>query len=114
MLCFVGTALVAYLIGSLPTGYIAGRIRGIDVRKVGRGNVRATNVSRVLGKRFGYGVFLVDFLKGLGPVLLARAIAPHCQLDSMTTDLCVALAGMFSVIGHSFPVWLGFKGGKGV
>jgi acyl phosphate:glycerol-3-phosphate acyltransferase len=114
MVCFVSIGLVAYLIGSFPTGYIAGRLRGIDVRKVGSGNVGATNVTRVLGKRFGYPVFLVDFLKGLVPVLLARAIAHRCQLDPIATDLCVALAGVFSVGGHSYPVWLGFKGGKGV
>jgi len=71
-------------------------------------------VTRVLGKRFGYPVFLVDFVKGLVPVLVARAIAHRCQLDSVATDLCVAVAGIFSVIGHSYPVWLGFKGGKGV
>jgi glycerol-3-phosphate acyltransferase PlsY len=106
--------LVAYLIGSFPTGYVAGRLRGVDVRKVGSGNVGATNVTRLLGKRFGYPVFLIDFLKGLVPVLLTRTIAHRCQLDSIATDLCVAFAGIFSVTGHSYPVWLGFKGGKGV
>jgi glycerol-3-phosphate acyltransferase PlsY len=114
MICFVCIGLIAYLIGSFPTGYIVGRIRGIDVRKVGSGNVGATNVTRVLGKQFGYPVFLIDFLKGLVPVVLARTIADHCQLDSVASDFCVALAGISSVVGHSYPVWLGFKGGKGV
>lgn len=114
MVCLFSIGLIAYLIGSFPTGYLAGRMRGVDVRKIGSGNVGATNVTRVLGKRFGYPVFLIDFLKGLLPVLLAPAIAHRCQLDSIATDLCVALAGIFSVIGHSYPVWLGFKGGKGV
>lgn len=114
MLCFVSAGLIAYLIGSFPTGYIAGRLRGVDMRKVGSGNVGATNVTRVLGKKFGYPVFLIDFCKGLFPVLLTGAIAHRCGLSSLATDLCIAIAGIFSVVGHSYPVWLGFKGGKGV
>lgn len=114
MLCFVSVGLIAYLLGSFPAGYVAGRLRGVDVRKVGSGNVGATNVIRVLGKQFGYPVFLVDFLKGLVAVLLAGAFAHHWNFDSIATDFCVALGGIFSVVGHSFPVWLGFKGGKGV
>jgi glycerol-3-phosphate acyltransferase PlsY len=114
MVCFVTIGLIAYCIGSLPTGYLAGRIGGIDIRKVGSGNVGATNVTRLLGKRVGYPVFLVDFCKGLVAVLLAQAIARRCGLNSLATDLCAALAGIFSVVGHSYPVWLGFKGGKGV
>jgi len=114
MVCFVTIGLIAYCIGSLPAGYLAGRMGGIDIRKVGSGNVGATNVTRVLGKRVGYPVFLVDFCKGLVAVLLAQAIARRCGLNSMATDLCAALAGIFSVVGHSYPVWLGFKGGKGV
>ena len=114
MLCFISIALVAYFIGSFPTGYLAGRMRGVDIRKIGSGNVGATNVTRELGKQFGYPVFLLDFLKGLLSVVLAREIASRCQLDSIATDFCVALGGVFSVVGHSYPVWLGFKGGKGV
>lgn len=114
MLCFVSAGLIAYLLGSFPSGYIAGRIRGVDVRKVGSGNVGATNVTRVLGKKFGYPVFLVDFCKGLFPVLFAGTIAHRCDLSSLSTDLCIAIAGIFSVVGHSYPIWLGFKGGKGV
>lgn len=113
-LCFVAVGSIAYLIGSFSSGYVAGRMRGLDIRSVGSGNVGATNVTRVLGKKFGYPVFVVDFLKGLGPVMLARIIAGRCQLDLIQSDLCVALAGIFSVIGHSYPVWLGFRGGKGV
>ncbi len=114
MLCFVSVGLLAYLLGSFPSGYVAGRLRGVDMRKTGSGNVGATNVTRTLGKQFGYPVFLVDFLKGLVAVLLAGAIAHRCHFDSMATDFCAALGGIFSVVGHSFPVWLAFKGGKGV
>lgn len=114
VLCFTSVGLIAYLIGSVPTGYIVGRLRGIDVRKVGSGNVGATNVTRILGKQFGYPVFVADFSKGLVAVLLAVAIAHRVQVDSVATDLCAAVGGIFSVVGHSYPVWLGFKGGKGV
>src|SRR5579864_3449591 len=114
MLCFVSAGLIAYLIGSFPTGYIAGRLRGIDIRQVGSGNVGATNVTRALGKNFGYPVFVVDFCKGLVSVFFASVIARRCGLGPFPTDICIAVAGIFSVVGHSYPVWLGFKGGKGV
>src|SRR5437763_10939323 len=113
MACLVA-ALIGYFIGSLPTGYIIGRLRGIDVRKLGSGNIGATNLTRVLGKQFGYSVFIVDFLKGLVAVFLALGIAHWCGSSALVRDVCAALAGMLSVIGHSYPVWLGFKGGKGV
>jgi glycerol-3-phosphate acyltransferase PlsY len=111
---FATVALLAYLLGAIPTGYIAGRIGGIDVRKVGSGNVGATNVTRVLGKRFGYPVFVVDFGKGLAAVAVGMMVAKNAQSTPKFVDLCGALAAIFSVIGHSYPIWLGFKGGKGV
>ena len=114
MLIFATVALLAYLLGSIPSGYIAGRIGGIDVRKVGSGNVGATNVTRVLGKRFGYPVFVVDFGKGLAAVAVGMMVAKNAQSTPQFVDLCGALAAIFSVIGHSYPIWLGFKGGKGV
>jgi acyl phosphate:glycerol-3-phosphate acyltransferase len=114
VLCFASVGLIAYLIGSFPTGYLVGRLRGIDVRNVGSGNVGATNVTRVLGKQFGYPVFMVDFFKGLGALLVAVAVAHRFQVDSVVSDLCAAMGGIFAVVGHSYPVWLGFKGGKGV
>jgi acyl phosphate:glycerol-3-phosphate acyltransferase len=114
VLCFASVGLIAYLIGSFPTGYLVGRLRGIDVRNVGSGNVGATNVTRVLGKQFGYPVFAVDFFKGLAAVLLAVAIAHRFQIALVGSDLCAATGGIFAVVGHSYPVWLGFNGGKGV
>lgn len=114
MLTFAPVALIAYFLGSIPSGYIAGRIAGVDVRKVGSGNVGATNVTRVLGKRFGYPVFVVDFAKGLASVAVAVMIAQAAQSTPKVVDLCGAVAAIFSVIGHSYPIWLGFKGGKGV
>jgi acyl phosphate:glycerol-3-phosphate acyltransferase len=109
-----GVALLAYLLGSLPTGYIAGRLVGVDIRKVGSGNVGATNVTRVLGKRFGYPVFLVDFAKGLAVVLLAVIMAKPAQSSAQFVDLSAAIGAICSVIGHSYSIWLGFRGGKGV
>ncbi|HEV3244512.1 MAG TPA: glycerol-3-phosphate 1-O-acyltransferase PlsY [Chthoniobacterales bacterium] len=114
MFTFATVVLLAYLLGSIPAGYIAGRIGGVDVRKVGSGNIGATNVTRVLGKRFGYPVFAVDFAKGLGAVAVGMTIAKSAQSTPKFVDLCGAGAAIFSVVGHSYPIWLGFKGGKGV
>jgi glycerol-3-phosphate acyltransferase PlsY len=106
--------LAGYLLGSIPSAYLAGRIGGIDIRQVGSGNVGATNVTRTFGKRFGYPVFVVDFLKGVAAVGLSVVIFGRMQPAGISRELCGVLAGISSVIGHSFPVWLGFKGGKGV
>jgi acyl phosphate:glycerol-3-phosphate acyltransferase len=111
---FASIAVIAYLLGSIPAGYIAGRIAGLDIRKVGSGNVGATNVTRVLGKRFGYPVFLVDFGKGLVAVLIAVTISKGAKTNLTFVDLCAALAALFAVLGHSYSIWLGFGGGKGV
>jgi acyl phosphate:glycerol-3-phosphate acyltransferase len=114
MLVFAAVALVSYLLGSIPAGYIAGRIAGIDIRDAGSGNIGATNVTRVLGKRYGYPVFIVDFLKGLMAVSLSILIEKRAQPISAPTELFGIVAAISSVIGHAFPVWLSFKGGKGV
>lgn len=107
-------ALIAYLLGSFPAGYIAGRVAGVDIRTVGSRNIGATNVTRVLGKRFGYPVFLVDFAKGFVAVCAAVMIAKAARSSITIVDLCAALAAVFGVVGHSYPIWLRFKGGKGV
>lgn len=114
MTILAGVALLAYLLGSLPTGYIAGRLVGVDIRKVGSGNVGATNVTRALGKRFGYPVFLVDFAKGLAAVMLAVIMAKAAQSSAQFVDLCAAIGAICSLMGHSYSIWLGFRGGKGV
>src|SRR5947207_4808689 len=114
MLVFSAVALVSYLLGSIPAGYLAGRIAGIDIRHAGSGNIGATNVTRVLGKRYGYPVFIVDFLKGLMAVSLSSLIEKRAQAMSAPTELFGIVAAISSVIGHAFPVWLSFKGGKGV
>ncbi|MEP6603928.1 MAG: glycerol-3-phosphate 1-O-acyltransferase PlsY [Spartobacteria bacterium] len=105
--------LGAYLIGSFPAAYLAGRLAGIDIRTVGSKNSGATNVVRVLGKWYGYPVFAVDLLKGLLAVLLARFLT-RGNVTGFPPDLISIVAGLVSVLGHTFPVWLRFKGGKGV
>jgi glycerol-3-phosphate acyltransferase PlsY len=107
-------AVLSYFIGSFPAGYLAGRIAGIDIRTVGSGNVGATNVLRALGKRFGYPVFLIDFGKGVIAVILSRLIAKSGGSSENTIELAGMLSGLCAVVGHSFPLWLKFRGGKGV
>ena len=102
----------SYLLGSIPFGFIAGRICGIDIRTQGSGNIGATNVLRVLGKKWGYAVFFLDFLKGILPVLLALAWGRSIGVNPASAP--GALAALCTLLGHSFPVWLGFKGGKGI
>ncbi len=113
MMGFLVIILVSYLIGSIPSGYLAGRLAGLDIRKQGSGNIGATNVTRVLGKKYGYPVFLADFSKGLVAVLLAPLLARFFAL-SHAPDLFEIVAGIFVVVGNAFPVWLRFRGGKGV
>lgn len=112
MIGFVALATISYLIGSIPSGYIAGRIAGIDIRAAGSGNIGATNVTRTLGKKFGYPVFAADFGKGLLAVFLAGRIAQAS--GSASIAIFDVVAAVFCVLGNAFPVWLGFRGGKGV
>jgi glycerol-3-phosphate acyltransferase PlsY len=108
----LGLAL-CYLLGSIPFGYLIGRLGGIDIRRWGSKNVGATNVARILGWRRGVIVLVLDALKGAGAVGLighgfARMIPPEHH------TLFLVLCGAAVVVGHSFPCWLAFKGGKGV
>ncbi len=104
--------VVAYLFGSLPFGYLIARIvAGVDIRKSGSGNIGATNVARVLGKRMGLLVLLLDCLKGALPT----ALLPIVLTDSNALRLHLAvLSGTAAILGHMFPCWLKFRGGKGV
>jgi acyl phosphate:glycerol-3-phosphate acyltransferase len=101
----------SYLLGSIPFGYLAGRIAGVDVRRHGSGNIGATNVLRVLGWKYGYPVFLADTLKGFFAVRLALWLGTS---SPVTASKLGVLAAICAVLGHSFPIWLGFRGGKGV
>jgi len=104
----------SYLLGSIPCGYLAGRLAGIDIRKVGSGNIGATNVTRILGKQYGYPVFALDFLKGFGAVMISRLMAPGRPPEWNSPEIFGILAAMSSLLGHLYPPWLKFKGGKGV
>lgn len=95
----------AYLLGSIPFGYLAGRARGVDIRTVGSRNVGATNVFRTLGKPIGIAVMALDIVKGIVAVVIARLI---------TDDPWPLIAAGAAVAGHVYPVWLRFSGGKGV
>lgn len=99
--------LASYLVGGIPFGLVIGKaMGGVDVRSVGSGNIGATNVLRAAGRPAAVLTLIADFLKGLLPVLLAARLFPG---DAVTT-----LSGAAAILGHNFPIYLGFKGGKGV
>ncbi|MBQ3341922.1 MAG: glycerol-3-phosphate 1-O-acyltransferase PlsY [Kiritimatiellae bacterium] len=98
--------LGAYLVGSVPFGYLIGRMRGVDVRTVGSKNIGATNVYRTVGKGWGLLAFLCDFLKGLLPTLAALRWSGDANLP--------VLVGLACVVGHTLTVFMRFRGGKGV
>jgi acyl phosphate:glycerol-3-phosphate acyltransferase len=126
-LSYILVALAAYLLGSIPTGYLVARAKGVDIRTVGSGNMGATNVFRVLGKPAGIFVLLMDALKGyaacafLAPHIF-NWLAPH--FSGLAPDFFVepvelqfrfnVLAGICAVLGHNYTCWLKFKGGKGI
>lgn len=115
MLLPVGILLAGYLLGSLPSGYLAARwLAGIDIRQEGSGSTGATNVLRVLGKGPALVVFLLDVLKGTAAVLLAKAVLGGTDLHGIALDGWVVGAGLAALAGHIWPVWLGWSGGKAV
>ena len=109
---YAGLIIGAYLLGSIPFGLIIARAHGIDLRKIGSGNIGATNLSRALGKKWAYLCFLLDVMKGLAPMLAAPSLTSSPPL---VTELLLALVvGCAAVLGHVFPIYVKFKGGKGV
>jgi glycerol-3-phosphate acyltransferase PlsY len=106
-------ALIGYLLGSIPFGVIATRMAGLgDIRKVGSGNIGATNVLRTGRKDLALITLIGDGAKGAAAVLLVRALLVDATLDVSKTAGCIAGGAAF--VGHLFPIWLKFKGGKGV
>jgi len=124
---YIIIALAAYFLGSIPTGYLAAKAKGIDIRSVGSGNIGATNAMRVLGKPAGIAVLLADALKGFAAVALAVNFFPELNLSfpkifatgdsaadvALRSNLGIT-AGIAAVLGHNYTCWLKFKGGKGI
>jgi acyl phosphate:glycerol-3-phosphate acyltransferase len=104
--------LAAYLVGAVPFGYVVARSRGVDIFQHGSGNIGATNVGRVLGKKFGVLVFLLDFAKGALPTAVAAGLAGRAA--DFPPDTLPVAAGLAAFLGHLFPIYLRFRGGKGV
>ncbi len=104
--------LLGYLIGSIPFGVIISRLAGVDIRKVGSGNIGATNIYRSLGVIPASLVFLLDLLKGTASIYLAQLMLPASP-PLLSKETFIVLSGLAAVIGHMFPLYLGFKGGKG-
>ena len=98
--------IIAYFLGSIPTGLLLARAAGVDIRASGSGNIGATNVYRTLGRSVGVMTLVGDCLKGLLPVLAARYLG--------LSDLWIAAVGLAAFLGHVYTIFLGFKGGKGV
>src|SRR5436190_10288692 len=111
-------AAISYFLGSIPFGLLVGLAKGIDPRKAGSGNIGATNVPRLLGGTFFALVFTLDLLKSLLPMLLGHYLLRRAHLTSDQLDAKLLLAwllvGFAAILGHMFPIYIGFKGGKGV
>jgi glycerol-3-phosphate acyltransferase PlsY len=105
--------VVAYLLGAVPFGLILAKwVKGVDLRTIGSGNIGTTNAVRAMGRRWGFVVFALDFLKGFVPVLLVHFFSGLDEHNDR--EFLQVLVGTASVLGHCYPVYLGFKGGKGV
>ena len=126
ILGYVATLVAAYLLGSIPTGFLLAKARGVDIRTVGSGNIGATNVFRALGKPAGIFVLLMDALKGFAAVALTlnyyhelNDLLPRMfPVEAITYPVVrlnyALLAGVFTILGHNYTCWLHFKGGKGI
>jgi acyl phosphate:glycerol-3-phosphate acyltransferase len=117
-LIYTLTGLLSYFVGAIPSGYILVKLKtGKDIRTMGSGNIGATNVARTLGVPWFIPVFLFDFLKGFAPVfwlapwVAARWKCPTCWAPN---DMLAVFCALLSLVGHLWPIYLGFKGGKGV
>lgn len=115
MTIYLIAALQAYLLGSIPWGFLAGRMQGVDLRKEGSGSTGATNALRILGKKWGYTVFALDAFKGWLAVMVAFFIALkfYGAPEAIVINAGV-LGAIFAMVGHTYPVWLRFQGGKGI
>ncbi len=123
--------LLAFFLGSIPCGLLIAKARGVDIRQHGSGNIGATNVLRVMGKKFGIPCLLLDVLKGFVPTLLAITLIrfagqptgiaipfllPFAKIDNpqLIAQLMQVITGLCAILGHNYSPWVGFKGGKGI
>jgi glycerol-3-phosphate acyltransferase PlsY len=107
--------LAAYVIGATPFAWIIAHVKGVDLRTIGSGNIGATNVTRAIGKGYGYLCFLLDMGKGLLPTLSVGALVlPQAGVPSAPMQVVWLGTGVAAILGHVFPFWLRFRGGKGV
>jgi glycerol-3-phosphate acyltransferase PlsY len=125
ILGYILTAVAAYLLGSIPTGFLVAKAKGIDIRSAGSGNIGATNAMRVLGKPSGIFVMVVDAAKGYAAVYLGVFILNFFfnriyhgfyfgSSSAYPIGRFAIIAGIFAVLGHNYTCWLKFKGGKGI
>ncbi len=114
---YLGVIIAGYGLGSIPSGYLTGRARGVDIRAVGSGNIGATNTFRILGRKAGAFVLLADALKGFVAARFLGAVAlwlvPQAR-GAVSPEYLGLAAGGAAVLGHNYTCWLGFKGGKGI
>jgi len=101
---------LGFFVGSIPFGLLLGKLKGIDIREHGSGNIGSTNVFRILGKKSGIFCLILDLLKGFLPVFLADHLVP----DSTPGDTIEVLTALAAILGHNYSPWIGFKGGKGI
>jgi glycerol-3-phosphate acyltransferase PlsY len=119
LLAYVVTAVGAYVVGSVPTGYLVARARGVDIRSVGSGNIGATNAFRVLGTAAGTTVLAADALKGFLSCWLAGGLVTGwldvpAGRELEVKELAAITGGLFAILGHNYTCWLKFRGGKGI
>ncbi|MFA4986772.1 MAG: glycerol-3-phosphate 1-O-acyltransferase PlsY [Candidatus Brocadiia bacterium] len=115
MIYFAAGVILAYLIGAIPFGWLAGKIlKGVDIREHGSGNIGATNAGRVLGKRIGLTVLFLDAFKGFAPVYFIPMIPQFYAITGTAWTFFAPALGLATILGHNWPVYIGFKGGKGM
>ena len=106
--------VLSYLLGSVPFGYLIAITKGIDIRTEGSGNIGATNVSRVLGRKYGLIIFFLDMFKAFAAVFFVPLLFSGISFPTTADNMLVILCGFSAILGHAFPVFLRFKGGKAV
>jgi glycerol-3-phosphate acyltransferase PlsY len=116
---YVFTAIAAYLLGSIPTGFLVAKASGVDIRSVGSGNIGATNVFRTVGKSAGIFVLVFDGLKGYAacawlPDLVLRYVSSNGPASRDVAEVLHIIGGVSAILGHNYTCWLKFKGGKGI